>query len=232
MKRRFIFTLAAILTSFAINSPVKAAGTNGEDPSCKDGAVANNKVIYTTERGTGDLNASDRWSAVDSVKQGGSAVKGVVGIDKVSAGLGLGLDYGGIGGNFLVYPQKNIGLFGGVGYPIVGVGFNAGLKVRIIPKNPKAATLLYALAMYGYNAAIQVKKLAELNKLFYGPTFGIGLDVRASRKSKDYWTFALLIPIRKAEVDVYIDNLKNSGVEFTNGLIPIAISIGYRIVLY
>jgi hypothetical protein len=229
MKTRFIFILAAILTGFAFNSPVKASVTNGEDPSGSNSAEANNKVIFNS--GTDGLNTTVRWNAVDSVKQGSSSMKGVLGIDKVSAGLGLGMDYGGVGGNLLVYPQKNIGLFGGVGYAIAGVGFNAGVKYRFIPKNPKAAALVYALAMYGYNAAVQVKNLSELNKIFYGPTFGIGVDVRASRKNKDYWSFALLIPVRKAEVDDYIDNLKNSGVEFSNGLIPIGISIGYRIVL-
>ncbi len=36
--------------------------------------------------------------------------------DVVAIGLGVGLDYGGIGVNLTVYPQKNIGLFAGIGY--------------------------------------------------------------------------------------------------------------------
>jgi hypothetical protein len=231
MKRRFIFTLAAILTGTAINARVMAAGTNGADPSCKDGAEANNKTIFNTERAAGNPAESVRWSAVDSVKQGVSPVKGKITVEKISAGLGLGMDYGGIGGNLLVYPQKNVGLFGGVGYAIAGVGFNAGLKYRFLPKKPNAALAPYILAMYGYNAAVAVSNMTELSKIFYGPTFGIGIDFKARPLKKNYWTFALLIPVRKAEVDDYIDNLKNSGVEFNNGLMPIAFSIGYRIVL-
>src|ERR1700712_111258 len=37
-------------------------------------------------------------------------------LDKVSVGIGAGYDFGGYGGNLIVYPQRNIGLFGGVGY--------------------------------------------------------------------------------------------------------------------
>ena len=35
------------------------------------------------------------------------------GNDMFSAGLGLGMDYGGFGANVLFYPQENIGLFAG-----------------------------------------------------------------------------------------------------------------------
>ncbi len=54
---------------------------------------------------------------------------------KTSIGIGLGMDYGGIGGSLLFYPQTNIGLFGGVGYAFAGLGYNVGVKIRLITEN-------------------------------------------------------------------------------------------------
>ena len=39
-------------------------------------------------------------------------------IDRSSFGIGGGFDFGGFGANMLVYPDQNIGLFGGVGYDL------------------------------------------------------------------------------------------------------------------
>ena len=153
-------------------------------------------------------------------------------IDKGLIGFGLGLDYGGIGANFLYYATRNIGIFGGVGYNFDAVGVNTGIKFRIIKKKPTLNLDPYILAMYGYNAAIIVKNSNSQNKTFYGPTFGIGLDFRPKPLSMGYFSIALLIPIRKSEADDYISRLKRyNHVTFTNELLPIAISIGYRFIL-
>jgi hypothetical protein len=227
MKKRLIFTFAAILTSIAVNFPIYAIGTGGDN--LPNGAEARNMAVVNAAGETGTPAGTVNPSDTDSVKQ---ATNRKFTIDKSSLGFGFGMDYGGIGGSILVYPQKNIGLFAGVGYAIAGAGFNAGIKYRILPKNPKATVVPFAMAMYGYNAAVHVKDAMQYDKLFYGPTFGIGLDIKASRKNKDYWTLGLLIPVRKPEVDDYIDDLKNNhGVEFSNDLIPVGISIGYRIFL-
>jgi hypothetical protein len=164
-------------------------------------------------------NAQDNFSASSN-------------IDKTTVGIGMGLDFGGFGANLLIYPHKNIGLFAGGGYAIAGFGFNAGIKIRLVSDNPDKKVTPYALVMYGYNAAIAVSNAAQYNKLFYGPTAGIGIDYRSNPDSRGYWSFALLIPIRSSEVDSYIDDLKeNRGVEFKNDLLPIGISIGYRIII-
>lgn len=150
-------------------------------------------------------------------------------IDKVSLGLGMGLDYGGFGANIMVCPSQNVGIFGGLGYAFAGAGFNAGIKLRAVPKTSMKKTSAFGILMYGYNAAIAVTGASQYNKFFYGPTVGVGIDYRANPVAKGYWSMALLVPIRSSEVNDYIDDLKNNqGVEFKNGLIPIAISIGYR----
>ncbi|RPH28087.1 MAG: hypothetical protein EHM93_19005 [Bacteroidales bacterium] len=155
----------------------------------------------------------------------------IIKADKLSIGLGMGLDYGGFGGNLVVYPGKNLGLFAGAGYNLLGLGFNGGLKIRF---NGESANKIkpYLLAMYGYNAVIAVKGETSLNKTFYGPTLGFGLDFRQRPGRKGYFTLALLVPIRSSEVKEYMDDLKeNNGVEFKNELSPVSISIGYRLVI-
>ncbi len=153
-------------------------------------------------------------------------------IDKGLIGFGLGLDYGGVGANFLYYATRNIGIFGGVGYNFDAVGVNAGIKFRLIKKKPTSNLDPYFLAMYGYNAAIIISNSHRRNKTFYGPTVGIGLDFRPKPLSRGYFSIALLIPIRKSEADEYISQLKRgSNAIFANELLPIAISIGYRFIL-
>lgn len=61
--------------------------------------------------------------------------------DQLALGVGLGLDFGGLGGNLLVCPGKNIGFFLGVGYAFVKAGFNAGMKVRFIPPKKRRLRL-------------------------------------------------------------------------------------------
>jgi hypothetical protein len=151
-------------------------------------------------------------------------------IDHLSLGFGGGLDYGGFGVNMLVYPHQNIGIFGGVGYALAGAGYNVGAKFRLISK--KHRTDPYILAMYGYNTAIKVQDASDYNKLFYGPSFGMGIDYRTKRQRNGYWSFALLVPVRSPDVNQYIDDLKTyHNAEFKNELIPIAYSIGYRFIL-
>jgi len=153
-------------------------------------------------------------------------------VDQVSIGIGAGLDYGGIGGNLNYYPTKSIGLFGGLGYAIAGVGFNGGLKFRYIPKKPEARVRPYGLAMYGYNAGIAVLNASQHNKLFYGPSFGAGMDIHRSPQKRGYWSISIFVPVRKPEVNDYIDSLINNfGVSYQNTLFPVAVSIGYKIII-
>jgi len=153
-------------------------------------------------------------------------------VDQLSIGIGGGLDYGGFGGNLNYYPINSVGLFGGVGYALAGVGFNAGVKYRYIPKKPDARVRPFALAMYGYNAGIAVLNASQYNKLFYGPTLGAGIDFHRNPQKRGHWSFGLFVPIRSPEVDDYMDRLENDyGVDIQNPLFPIAISIGYKFII-
>ncbi|MCP4311140.1 MAG: hypothetical protein GY790_07760 [Bacteroidetes bacterium] len=154
-------------------------------------------------------------------------------IDKISIGLGVGLDYGGIGGNLSFYPVQSLGIFGGAGYALAGVGVNGGLKYRYIPKKPDARVRPYALAMYGYNAAIAVLNAYQYNKLFYGPTLGAGVDIMRKSMRRGYWSLAVLVPFRGDEVNDYIEDLENShGADFSNSLLPVTITLGYKYIIH
>ena len=147
-------------------------------------------------------------------------------IDRVAFGIGLGFDYGGIGGNILAYPQKNIGLFASGGYALAGFGYNTGVKFRFGVKS-SSKIHPYLIGMYGYNAAIAVSNATQYNKLFYGSSFGFGID-HYSRRGDKYLSFALLVPVRGPEADNYINSLQKSGIRFSNSLVPIGLSIGYH----
>jgi len=147
--------------------------------------------------------------------------------DVVSLGLGLGFDYGGIGGNITVYPQQNVGLFFGGGYVIAGFGYNAGVRLRLIPKKASAVDPFF-MAMYGYNAAVVVSDNKDLNKIFYGPSFGLGIDLHKKGPSLGTWSFAITIPIRTSEANDYVKNLRDSYGVSLNDFVPIGFSVGYK----
>lgn len=152
--------------------------------------------------------------------------------DKLTIGVGGGLDYGGLGGNVSFYPTRSVGFFAGAGYAFAGLGLNGGVKLRILPKNPEKKVIPFGLLMYGYNAAIVVSNDSQYDKMFYGASAGLGIDFRPKPVGKGYWSFALLLPFRSSEVDDYIDDLKNNhGVEFKNNLFPVGFSIGYKFII-
>lgn len=141
---------------------------------------------------------------------------------KFGFGLGLGQMFGGIGVQMNYDPISNLELFTGLGYNLADLGFNAGAKYKI----SESRTAPFLTAMYGYNAAVIVSGTSGLDKTFYGATLGGGFDFE-SRNSENYWTFAILIPIRSREVAAYQNFLTSTrGIVFT-GLFPITISGGY-----
>ncbi|MBN8850599.1 MAG: hypothetical protein BGO55_31195 [Sphingobacteriales bacterium 50-39] len=149
--------------------------------------------------------------------------------DKLNLGIGFGFDYGGIGGNLTVYPQKNIGLFVGGGYAFAGFGYNAGIKCRLLPAKPSSQFTPFFMAMYGYNAAVHVSNASQYDKMYYGPTFGIGFDLGSHEQGKGQFSLAFFVPIRSTNPNDYIDYLKNTyGITFKNKILPIGFSVGYK----
>ncbi|MFM7854373.1 MAG: hypothetical protein ACKO96_21240, partial [Flammeovirgaceae bacterium] len=141
-------------------------------------------------------------------------------------GVGLGLDYGGIGGRITLLPSKYVGVFVGGGYAFAGFGYNAGLNFRASPD--KRASFI-ANIMYGYNAAYAISGASQLNKFFYGVSAGVGAMVKQRRNVNAFWTFELLVPFRSKEATDYYNVLKSTpGIRIDNALLPIAFSVGYH----
>jgi len=80
-----------------------------------------------------------------------------------------------------------------------------------------------------------VKKMGELGLLgvpWSEELGGAGLDIGSFVQGRGHFSLAILVPIRNADADNYIDDLKtNYGVNFNNNLLPITFSIGYKFVL-
>jgi hypothetical protein len=184
---------------------------------------------------TGSVPDTVRKATVIAVSDPASRIlksNSVASVDMTSIGFGLGQDYGGLGGNILYYPHRSIGMFFGIGYNFVGVGSNVGVKSRIVLGTSSNSISLSAIAMYGYNATIIVENSRDLTKVFSGFTVGIGIDLRPWAFNSDFVFLGLNFPIRKPEVQEYINTLKsNYNVEFDHELIPVTFSIGYRITL-
>jgi hypothetical protein len=147
--------------------------------------------------------------------------------DQGSIAIGMGQEYGGIGANVAFYPIKPLAAFAGVGFNFAGLGANGGLKLRVINRDDTPA-YAYLLGMYGYNAVVRVKGAPERNKSFNGFSFGIGFETNPKVKGGSRFAMSLIVPVRKPEVEEYINSLKSSGVQFGSGLLPFTISIGFR----
>jgi len=177
-------------------------------------------LLFTMVMGL-SLFSQEQEIAKDSIKY-----------DMINFGLGIGQDYGGMGVNLAVYPEKHIGLFIGGGYAFAGFGYNAGVKIRFVSEKKYQPVNFFIIAMYGYNASIAVADAERFNKLFYGPTAGIGLDIGPRKPNKGYFSFSINVPFRSPDVNDYMDDLeKNHGVEFQSGLIPISFTLGYKFAL-
>lgn len=242
MKKSFFLLLLTGFTFVFAYSQDKIVKNNGDIILCKIQSQDSVSVYFTLTKNGRDIDTFIKMSQVRYVSYGeqeevftNEPVDEIIKngpLDKVSLGLGLGMDFGGIGGNLLFYPQRNIGIFGGLGFAYAGTGYNVGIKLRTASSDSTARVVPYGLLMYGYNAAIVVTNATDLNKIFYGPSLGFGLDYKSHLSKKSYWTIALIIPIRGSEVDDYMEDLKdNHGVEFKNDLLPVSFTIGYRIIL-
>lgn len=232
MKQVIFFIVFAVLISHQAFSQDKIIKNNGDKIECKILNQDSTSVYFSTEVNGRNVNTFMNKSQIQSIEYHEEQPVDPSYLNGNSLGLGMGLDYGGFGVNALFYPSSNLGFFVGAGYAVIGISFNGGIKYRFISKEKFRVFVPYVEAMYGYNAVIAVKNKNEYNKFFYGPTLGLGLDIKFKPQRKGYWTFALLIPIRSSDAKAYMDDLeKNHYVKFENELPPVLISFGYRMTI-
>jgi hypothetical protein len=150
------------------------------------------------------------------------------GFPEFNLGAGIGMDYGGIGGRITLVASPRFEFFGAIGYNLLGVGFNGGVDLRILPQSHFCP---FVGAMYGYNAVIKVEGASQYNKTYYGPSFAAGLEIWG-RNRPNFFNIELILPVRSSAFHDDYDNLKNnSGIVFKNDIFPVAFSIGYHVTL-
>jgi hypothetical protein len=173
------------------------------------------------------------WSSVNAQKRNYGRKPSYDSKDEVSSfGIGLGLDYGGIGARYTYFVNPYIGVFGSGGYAIAGLGYNAGVVLRLLNKTRITPTLS---AMYGYNAAIKVDNLPsppyDMSKLYYGPSVGLGL-IRKSKSGLGYWHSEIILPFRSSEYDrdhAYVKSIPNLILKSDPG--AVLFSFGYNVTI-
>jgi len=147
---------------------------------------------------------------------------------KMNIGLGIGLDYGGLGGRITFLPVKKIGIFAAIGYALVDFGYNVGASVRITPDNKICPTVAF---MYGYNGVINVKNAAKFDKVYYGTSLAAGLEIHFKAKP-NFLNVELVVPFRSTTFHDDWDKLKQmSNIVVESEPLPVAISIGYHFAL-
>ena len=147
---------------------------------------------------------------------------------QVYLGLGLGLDYGGFGGKIEYLPVKNFGLFGGLGYNLLSAGWNVGATFKILPdKNVSPNLMLF----YGYNGVSKVEGAPQYEMVSYGVTIGGNLDIKVG-KNGNKLSVSLFFPFRSQNfMDNYDTLKKDPNIEIKSDLLPVAIGVGYNILL-
>ena len=144
---------------------------------------------------------------------------------KMNIGLGLGLDYGGIGGRITFLPIKRLAVFVSLGYAIVDLGYNVGAQLRITPGNRICPSIGL---MYGYNGVIKVQNAPEYDKIYYGTSASIGLEIHFKGKP-NYLNVEIVVPFRPESFYDDWDKVKQlSNFSTQSEPLPIAISVGYH----
>ena len=145
-------------------------------------------------------------------------------------GLGVGIDYGGIGCRLTYLPVKYFALFGSVGSCLIGFGYNVGATFPIIPDQRVCPNFS---VMYGYNAFIKIKGASEYNKIYYGPSLSLGIEIRAKKRMENYFNLELILPFRPKEFTDDLDVIKNDpDIKIYSEPLPILFSIGYHFGVY
>ncbi|HVM90224.1 MAG TPA: hypothetical protein VMT76_18690 [Puia sp.] len=160
-------------------------------------------------------------------------------LDKLSAGVGVGYEYGGVGANAIFYPIKNLGFFGGGGWYYVDPGYNFGVKLRLFTGAPSVTIIPYAEFMYGTNTYVYYKNGGSysqfhINKTFSNFTFGGGVDIRPGNSKLGFLSLALYVPLRSPDVKNFKNNYVgqiNSSLT-ANKLYWLNASIGYKFILW
>lgn len=164
---------------------------------------------------------SSKINAQDKVPNHLSSLKG-----ENTLGVGIGLSYGAIGARFGTNVADHWNLFAGIGYQLVGIGYNLGLMRDF---ESRGSTQFYLTAMYGTNAAILITGTDEYNQTYTGLSFGAGIKINSRKKEGNFWDLNLLVPIRSEAYKTDENRVLNDPFirDFTRAL-PVLFTVGYN----
>ncbi len=151
--------------------------------------------------------------------------------NRLYAGVGFGMDYGGIIGIKAEYnPLPYVGGFIGLGYNLVGLGVNGGIVGRAFPY--KRVTPV-AIAMVGYNAVIKVDGASQYDKIYYGVSVGLGADFIVGPRRRNKMFAAVYYPFRNAEFEKDNTAIKNNpNIIIEQEVLPITFTFGFMFGLF
>ncbi len=231
LKFYFYTILLALLVSSSIFAQDIIVRKNGEEITCEITRVDSVKVYFDVYRGRLLRSTFLAKDEIASMRYHSQNYPWMNNSDIASLGIGLGLDLGVLGANLIIYPQRNVGVFGGFAYVLIGTGYNVGIKLRGIRKSTQNRVIPYAIGMYGFQTAVVIVNETKLNRTFNGFTAGAGFDFRRKSKSLGYWSFSLFYPFRGDAAFNYINDLKTKNKKFKNELRPLSFGISYKLIL-
>jgi hypothetical protein len=149
---------------------------------------------------------------------------------KIYLGAGSGFDYGGIGGKIEYLPIKHIGLFGGIGYNLLSVGWNVGVTYKILPDKTVSPNLM---VLYGYNAVFvgtdNYSKQYEMTS--YGVSIGANLDIKIVKRGHKL-SVGLFYPFFSDKFNKNQDKAVNDRMlQIYKKAWPIGFSVGFNFLL-
>jgi len=141
-------------------------------------------------------------------------------------GIGTGLDYGGIGFRAEFQPVGAIGIFGGFGFNLVTPAFNAGISIKAAPGKRFCPVFT---GMYGYNAAIKIKRFGggDIATSYYGVSVGAGFELY-NKSMRNKLLVEILGPFRSSKFKRDYDSYKRNGISFDTKPKDVYFSIGYN----
>ncbi len=171
------------------------------------------------------------WRSTVNAQQGRLAEAYV---SKVHIGLGVGMEYGGIGPRVEFLPVKYVGLFAGAGYNFQSLGANVGIALRPLP-DCKIQPI--AMAMYGYNGVIKIDGntqtlafigLDGVSKTYYGFSAGLGGEWKVGSRGNRLYA-AVWRPFRSEEFETNYDKVQDSPYITNKGkVLPVTFSFGFN----
>lgn len=152
---------------------------------------------------------------------------------KSDFGIGFGLDYSGIVGvKYAFLPINYAAIFMSIGYMNVDAGYNVGLQLYILPYSSEFNVRPHFKFMYGANASIHIIGASKYDKVYYGYTYGGGVEFRFGKFKDIGFDLDICIPVRSNEFEEDYDNiLKNKTIKFYNDPPTVTIGAGFHVQL-